>query len=110
MPGRSVALFKLLESVSGEFHPRARLHRCEGAAGVGRRERRLVVNRIETARSVHLGEKARSEGVAGAGRVERVDREGAVAWRATDGAGGPETGVPVGGAAGPLTVDDVREE
>lgn len=43
-----------------------------------------------------------------AGLVERVDRDGAVAWQPTDEGGRPETTVSVRDATGPLTLDGIR--
>lgn len=42
------------------------------------------------------------------GAVERVDRDGRVAWRVTEAGRRPEAEVSVGGRTGPLTLEDVR--
>lgn len=46
--------------------------------------------------------------LADSGLVERVDLDGALAWRPTEGGRRPEAEVSVHGATGPLTLDDVR--
>ena len=43
----------------------------------------------------------------GAGLVERTDRDGALAWRATGAGHRPEAGVSVRETTGPLTLEDV---
>lgn len=44
------------------------------------------------------------------GAVERVDRDGRVAWRATEAGWQPEAEVSARGGTGPLTLEDVRGE